>query len=118
MKTIITSVLAIMLTTGFANATETSTKRTKTNEASVAAVSFATVTMLQEENNQLRSKVSYLRNLNEELQSKMDYIVMMDNMFTQIEAAKQREKETEFKAQVDYSRMMSNMLLQLKTSAQ
>jgi len=115
MKTLITSLLALTLSTGAVQATDSAVASKKAN-ATVEATSIAleNYQMLLEENKQLKEKVAALGNSTAEMQSTLEYNNMMHKMLTKLRSEESAEQSAEAEATISYQKMMAAVLLNLK----
>jgi hypothetical protein len=115
MKTLITSLMALTLSIGAVNATDSAAASKKANTTVEAStIAFESYQQLLEENRQLKAKVAALGNSTAEMQSTLEYNNMMYNMLTKLRTDENAELTSEAQATISYQKMMSAVLINLK----
>lgn len=117
MKKIITSIAALVLFAGIANAAETTTNTAsadnKTN--SLGVLSSRSLAAILEENVSLRLKIEEMAEDNDNLKDKLDYSSMMHATLSNLKQVEMKDLEENKNSQLDYARMMNSTLLNLNT---
>jgi hypothetical protein len=115
MKTLITSLMALTLSIGAVNATDSVVASKKANTTVEATtIALENYQQLLEENKQLKEKVAALGNSTAEMQSTLEYNNMMHKMLTKLRAEANAELSAETEATISYQKMMAAALLNLK----
>ncbi len=120
MKTVITSLAALLLFAGTSNAAETKTnsaaesvENRMESTSSVTLASARSLAAIIEENNELQAQVSKMNAVTDDLKNKLDYTQMMHATISNLQNEVLNEYAENAKNQLDYARMMSATLVNL-----
>ena len=122
MKTLITSIAALLLFAGTSNAAETKTncaaesvENRMESTSSVSPASSRSFAEIIEENTELQLRVTKMNAATDELKNKLDYTQMMHATISNLQTEVLNDYAENAKNQLDYARMMNTTLVNLAT---